>query len=396
MVSQNKKVVYRKLFCWLTISNFLYIIVLLILVAVSIATLTGENGVLMKANTAKQRTEIEDIIERARVDILGTQAEKKSGELKEKEVDSILEPKYGILSGEGEERILTTDKGYIIKVSDIWKGTTPSAGKTIDELYDGNNDWTDTENYNENAMHIGDYVNYTAGNWTETKVAPTSSTPFTFGGYTVGQSRDTNATGSYTYTRGETTYGEGKYEGWRIWDIAEDKQTITLISAGCPEVYYHPYGTNYAYNTEQILTGETTGTIDSTQPSTPRVWSDYINTVQYANSARVMKDDDFVVWYRKYIDSDITSVWDIGYFPLNTENKLFSTVENGFFYWLASAPVSNLVYCVCLDNYCAVNTGADSAYGVRVLVSLTSKVKFKEIPEKIEQDGFSYNKWIIE
>ena len=36
------------------------IIVLLILAAISIATLTGENGILTKAETAKRQTEIEE------------------------------------------------------------------------------------------------------------------------------------------------------------------------------------------------------------------------------------------------------------------------------------------------------------------------------------------------
>ena len=48
----------RKFFYWLTISNFLYIIVLLILAAVSIATLTGENGILTRAEDAKTNNEI--------------------------------------------------------------------------------------------------------------------------------------------------------------------------------------------------------------------------------------------------------------------------------------------------------------------------------------------------
>ena len=46
-------VLKRKFFYWLTSSNFLYIIVLLILAAVSIATLTGENGILTRASDAK-------------------------------------------------------------------------------------------------------------------------------------------------------------------------------------------------------------------------------------------------------------------------------------------------------------------------------------------------------
>ena len=47
----------RKFFYWLTISNFLYIIVLLILAGVTIATLTGNNGILTRAEEAKNKTE---------------------------------------------------------------------------------------------------------------------------------------------------------------------------------------------------------------------------------------------------------------------------------------------------------------------------------------------------
>lgn len=66
------------------------IIVLLILAGISIATLTGENGVLTKANTAKEQTEVADTIERARVDILETQAENKSGDITKKQFVEIL------------------------------------------------------------------------------------------------------------------------------------------------------------------------------------------------------------------------------------------------------------------------------------------------------------------
>ncbi len=88
-------------------------------------TLTGENGLLTKAGDAKTETEIEDIIERAKIDILAAQADN-NGEITEAEVSSILDAKYGTLSGEGKDQILTTDKGYVIKVSDIWNRTTSS------------------------------------------------------------------------------------------------------------------------------------------------------------------------------------------------------------------------------------------------------------------------------
>ncbi len=54
---------------------------LLILAAISIATLTGENGILTKARDAKEQTEIADVKERVQTDILGVQAENKSGDI---------------------------------------------------------------------------------------------------------------------------------------------------------------------------------------------------------------------------------------------------------------------------------------------------------------------------
>ena len=62
------------IFYSLTIDNILNIIVLLILAGVSIATLTGENGLLNKASDAKIATEIADIKEQIQTDIIGEQA----------------------------------------------------------------------------------------------------------------------------------------------------------------------------------------------------------------------------------------------------------------------------------------------------------------------------------
>ena len=69
------------IFYSLTIDNILNIIVLLILAAVSIATLTGENGILTKATDAKEQTEIASVKEQAQLDITNWVADKmKNGE----------------------------------------------------------------------------------------------------------------------------------------------------------------------------------------------------------------------------------------------------------------------------------------------------------------------------
>ena len=366
------------------------IIILLILAGITINIILGENGIINKAKEAKIQTEIAQIKEKIQISMLGVQTDN-YGDITEEQIGEIL-GKYGTISK--EEETLTTHNGYKIKISDIWDGAKNGKGqikKTIGELYDGYNNPQNSK-YNENAMHIGDYVDYTAGEWNQVEKTTANIEPFTFGGYTNGKSRNTNATGSYTVTSGGVTYGKGKYEGWRIWDISEDKQTITLISAGCPEVYCHEYG---EYNTEKILTGTTTGIMDPSKPFIPREWQEYINEMQYANTARAMQKSDLDTWYSKYMNSSIPRV-----LPLNTANKLISTVENGYYYWLCTMSDDAEIYLLNpASRGVEINKSnqiGNDIMGVRILVSLTSNVKFNNVPEKIEQDGFSYNKWIIE
>lgn len=96
------------------------IIVLLILAAISITTLTDNHSIIKNAIEAKERTEIAEIIEKAQIDIVGVQSGNK-GDITEEQINEILN-QYGEIAGEGENRIITTDKGYKIKVTDIWKG----------------------------------------------------------------------------------------------------------------------------------------------------------------------------------------------------------------------------------------------------------------------------------
>ena len=64
------------IFYSLTIDNILNIIVLLILAGVSIATLTGQNGILTQANTAKTQTAIGSEKEEISIAYSGAMAEK--------------------------------------------------------------------------------------------------------------------------------------------------------------------------------------------------------------------------------------------------------------------------------------------------------------------------------
>lgn len=110
------------------ISLVVTIIILLILAGVSIATLTGDNGLLNKAKEAKIATEIASIKEEIQTEIISKQAEN-YGNISDDSLKDILE-KYGTLSEEEKltDKTLTTKENYEIKVSDIWNGTTKEDG----------------------------------------------------------------------------------------------------------------------------------------------------------------------------------------------------------------------------------------------------------------------------
>ena len=97
------------------------IIILLILAAVTIAALSGDNGILKNAASAKQETEKAEIIEQIRLDIYGEMADNGGANPTEADIESIAD-NYGDISGTSfEDKILTTEKGsYKIKLSDIW------------------------------------------------------------------------------------------------------------------------------------------------------------------------------------------------------------------------------------------------------------------------------------
>ena len=92
------------IFYSLTIDNILNIIVLLILAAVSIATLTGENGILTRATDAKEQTEIaeeKEIVDRATIQSIGNN---KRGNIVEDELQEQLDKITG--NGKTETKII--------------------------------------------------------------------------------------------------------------------------------------------------------------------------------------------------------------------------------------------------------------------------------------------------
>ena len=97
------------------------IIILLILAAVTIAALSGENGILSNAARAKQETERAEILEQIRLDIYGEMADNGGADPTEDDIVRIAD-NYGDIEGTNfDDMVLKTDKGnYEIELSDIW------------------------------------------------------------------------------------------------------------------------------------------------------------------------------------------------------------------------------------------------------------------------------------
>ena len=188
------------------------IIVLLILAGVTIATLTGENGILTRASDAAERTERANIIEQAQTDILGIQAEKESSQITENELETILES-YGTLNGEGNilDKTLVTEKGYQIPVKDIYDGTLVREPVILE---------------------IGDYVKYDV----------TYTDVFT-------ENEFTSETGWRVLETG-TNNGDGTYTGLKLISTGIPAQLYYVKTTITDKEYNGAYG-NWAGNESQ-------------------------------------------------------------------------------------------------------------------------------------------------
>ena len=134
------------------------IIILLILAGVSIAMLTGDNGLLTKAENAKAQTEIAEVKERVKTDILGEQAGN-SGELTKSKFIEILNKYFeGVPTEEDLPEDLATltlktkaEYGsHDIKISEIYNGSfqNDSNSNTVANLKVGEKVYYDTGNPN--------------------------------------------------------------------------------------------------------------------------------------------------------------------------------------------------------------------------------------------------------
>lgn len=301
---------------------------------------------------------------------------------------------YMWLEGQDVDCINNASLGGELEV-DI--GIVKSSGKlSASELFDPN--WE-----NPDGLHIGDFVNYNAGTWTQgeintiktglktdLKTANGDKTKlpdagFQFGGFAAGGSRNGNAK-PYTFSDGGIIYGDYLKDketnqpitGWRIFDVEGD--SVTLISAGTPEVYKHPYGTNYAYISEYILTGNINSAWSASEAEKyqKREWSKYANVKQQAEGAMPLTKARLDRWYNKYIKSENQDTYRRNIFQRIYQEpyiKYQNIIDNYSYYWLPNSYNTNYLYNVYPNDRIVYDT-ADDIIGVRILVTLSSKVEF--------------------
>ena len=371
------------------------IIVLLILAGISISMLTGQNGILNRAAEAKQNNDVAQGEEQVKLAVMAALTDG-TGTLTIPNLKKELAD-YGITIAEDATFPVTVSAGgksyTIASTGAVSAGgssvdptptpdpVTPTGGQTISDLFD------ETGNV-EGKLHIGDFVNYTPSNdtWTAEEITQINangsntslpSSSYQFGGFAAGDSKSGNAkpyNSSYAYAKDSTG---SAITGWRVFDVADG--TVTLISAGCPEDYYHPNVTNGGYISEYILTGtkNSSGSSADYTGITPRDWSMYVNSSLGATKAGVLTKTGLDSWYTKYITNGTAA----DTYNDATSQKIYSTkyenlIDNYSYVWLASAStsLSNFLYLV--DPYDGrVSYRYNYAFGVRVLVSLPSNIK---------------------
>lgn len=190
------------------------IIVLLILAGISIATLTGDNGILQKTTDAKVKTEKAQIIENAQIDIFGQQARNNGSDITKRQLAEILNKYFKAttetsipdeISTVSDVELTTLDEKYTIKISEIYSGKFSKEEKS------------DIPVSIEQAK--GMFVKY--------------NVPYTDAYY-------------YGQDNNHPTYNYTENNGWRILNYDETSGTLDIISTGilAKMFYYNQDPTN--------------------------------------------------------------------------------------------------------------------------------------------------------
>ena len=391
------------------------IIVLLILAGVAIVTLTGDNGILTKAASAKEKTERAEVIENAKLDILAIQSDKE-GKLTTGDLKGVLDKYFKDVPEEitaeniATLELKTKDEKHTIKVSEIYNG----------KLEGTNGSMSVTE------LKVGDYVNYGDKLAVQTYRTKEDGEPDT--GYETSQTFNTNTTtlwrvinkkanGDVEIVAVNNTLSSDGTTGLYLKSQNGFLNAETVLNNLCSKLYANPaYGTARSINVDDInnLTGFNPET-DATNYNKPYTytsggpfWDKNTNTFRKATAADPVTVDNTYYYYT--VNENIPL-----YDTLIEESKTYTgdyDEENyPMFYWLASRGVaandggssfivrivgSGVINCWYLFNAYANGSPDEYAYAcaVRPIVTLRSSVQIDT--SDTTKDGSEQGKaWIL-
>lgn len=333
------------------------IIVLLILAGVTLANITGGNSTIDKASEAKLSTDVKTELEelQSRINNSATKGIRHgnfSGSVDASSIKAALNN-------------LVTDTS-VITGNGPWQvtGTKTNTNYLIKQNYEVIPMPENTGTRTEMNVQIGDFVNYDAGTWTQEEIdklgdlyagenLPDSTTPFKFGGFKAGQSRNDCITPYSTYDNIFTG-------GWRVLSVNDDN-SINIIHAGTPEAYYHPGATNTGYKSQYILSGIKNSSVsnDFFDNITVRKWDMYENPE-----------------FSKNINTHICSYEEIT--NIETNNNLRNI---NVYYWLPYANAHTQLYRV-RDIIATIAGDYKKNCGIRPVVTLKAECLFQNVNDE--------------
>ena len=359
------------------------IIVLLILAAISIATLTGENGLLTKANTAKDTTNYKNAEEEVHMEVLGSFDS--NGKYNKDIAKDNLNKNLGIptedITDNGDGTLTVKYKGYTISVnigqSQKDEGT-PATASAVNELIgqvvayeDGSGEVTSWRVFYASETEVFLIATNTVASGT----AFGSSNGIPLGNYSgvadVFSAKTGNGAG-YSYSN--VTYGKNYNQLWFNTDTTDTKDRSKATAYLCDPANWTKYiGSNAPSGTYAVGGPTKELFIKSWNASKPQTNVQEVSLVQVD-----VTTDGYAYNKPDHLYNDDPILKTILPVTVGGEDGLYN---NGKSYWLAS-PSGNYADYVCLvgfGGYVYYGSYDFTGCGVRPLVSIPmSKVQIKE------------------
>ena len=373
------------------------IIVLLILAGVSIAMLTGQNGILTQAQNSKQATEKAEVKERAQTDIVGVQTETESTEISKTALKRILDKYFDNVPNDIKSDTEITAKaeygGAKMKVSDIY------SGEIIEKRY-----------------MAADIAN-------ATQEEKQSIYGATVTGYTLPSGTTTDVGWKIFYADNSNIYliADNYVERNNLPNSTTESGVVTANKPndGSSDHARSAYFTN--------ILGDYAGSSRITDSRLKALNNDYFNTKNYSSTNSNMKAVAYMMdtkaWNSKFLDSNkadyciggpsvellfksynekyktayesqassatgyqirktSSDSWDSRGSPmLSTSDPLYeiTSTSNAMGYWLASPDTYDLVMNVYYIGYVNAYFYSNDCKGFRPLVCLKSNIKLQKV-----------------